>query len=280
MTSENKLYENWDKHHPLVKHDHQKQSNQDHLSYNFMDPKIKDKLDQEIRQECITKLTKHLSTYNESKQSYENTSNGIEPLSALKFLYEFKTFFEQIQERRLKDFREIRKNLYELPYNSSRDPLRRVCFLLQNLLSFNKDSIFSLLKLLKKSKKFLQECEQKELTELNNRCFQIMDMYLQMNDLRNEHFFRMYSEEKEEIWNEQTQVWKSEIDIWDGLMCKLLQSNYQIVFDKLNKHLKDCEILFTERLTNFDELQRYFIEIENNAFLKTILQKDVSYFKN
>ena len=244
-----------------------------------MDPNVKDKIDHELRQECITKLTTLLTTHSSSKKAYEDHSKSIESFDALKFLFDFKTFFQSVETRRLKDFHDIRSNLYDQPYNASRDPLRRVCFLIKALLSFNKDSIFFLLKLLKQLRKFLTDIEQNELNQLNNRCFQIMDMYLQMNDLRNEHFFRMYSEEKEQLWTEQKAVWRSEIEIWDGLMCKLLQSNYQIVFVKVKKHLENCEELFEKRMEDFDQLQRYFIATENNAFLKPILQKDVTYFK-
>lgn len=39
---------------------------------------------------------------------------------------------------------------------------------------------------------FLSEHELSELDKLNNRCFQIIDMYIQLNDIRNDHFQQMY----------------------------------------------------------------------------------------
>lgn len=104
--------------------------------------------------------------------------------------------YKRVKKKRIQIIAEIQRYLKpSSSYSSMRDPLRQVCFLITEILCFYKQEIFNILKLLKpvyREANFLSEHEQSELDQLNNRCFQIVDMYIQLNDIRNKHFQQMY----------------------------------------------------------------------------------------
>lgn len=141
---------------------------------------------------CVQKMAALFQQYDQSSGMYRR--NYIDCNLAIKYLYEYMEIYKLVKEKRCLQMGEIQHYLKQGLYSSLRDPLRQVCFLIKEILYFYKKEIFNIMKLLKPlyRHEFLSEHELSELDKLNNRCFQIIDMYIQLNDIRNDHFQQMY----------------------------------------------------------------------------------------
>ena len=158
----------------------------------YTDDEAKRNIENNQYLKCTQKMSTLFQQYDDSSRKYKQ--NYIDSNLVIKYLYEYMEIYKGVKERRILLMAEIKRYLQQPSYSSLRDPLRQVCFLIKEILYFYKKEIFNIMKLLKPvyRNNFLSEHEQSELDQLNNRCFQIIDMYIQLNDIRNEHFQQMY----------------------------------------------------------------------------------------
>ena len=187
--SETKLFSNWQNNKPLVKYRHIEQAPSTPF---YTEDTNKREIEQSLQAECTAKMSQLFRKYNQASLSYKQ--NFINCNFVIKYLYEYMEIYELVKEKRNLVMLEIKWYLKQSLYSFNRDPLRQVCFLIKEILYFYKKEIFAIMKLLKPVYRdnFLTEHEQTELDQLNNRCFQIIDMYIQLNEIRNEHFQQMY----------------------------------------------------------------------------------------
>lgn len=275
--SEVKLFSNWQNQRPLVKY---RNVEPDALMSPFYTSDAAQiEMESSAISKCIHKMSGLLDLYEQASLEYKQ--NYIDCHLVIKFLFEYMEMYKGVKEKRTQLIAEIKRHLKpSTTYCSMRDPLRQVCFLITEILCFYKREIFNIMKLLKpvyREVNFLSEHEQSELDQLNNRCFQIIDMYIQLNDIRNEHFQQMYDEERENAWNQQKKTWSNEILVWDSLLVKLLNSNYLLVRDKLESILSTQREHFTDRMSKFDQLAAYANEIKHDTTLQTVLYKETSH---
>lgn len=189
--SEVKLFSNWQNQRPLVKYH---KTEPDALTPFYTDDAAQRELESNIIGKCIHKMSGLLDLYEQT--SFKCKQNYIDCHLIIKFLFEYMEMYKRVKEKRFQIVTEIKRYLKpSSSYSSMRHPLRQVCFLITEILCFYRQEIFNIMKLLKpvyREANFLSEHEQSELDQLNNRCFQIVDMYIQLNDIRNEHFQQMY----------------------------------------------------------------------------------------
>lgn len=187
--SEVQLFSNWENNKPMVKY----QQAIDHQVTPFYTENVhKREIDQSRQTKCIEKMSQLFFKYDQASLKYKQ--NYIDCNLVIKYLHEYLEIYKLVKERRNLLMVEIKRHLQHSLYSSIRDPLRQVCFFIKEILYFYKKEIFNIIKLLKPVYRdnFLTEHEQTELDQLNNRCFQIIDMYIQLNDIRNDHFQQMY----------------------------------------------------------------------------------------
>ncbi|KAI2804201.1 hypothetical protein BLOT_003180 [Blomia tropicalis] len=276
--SETKLFSNWENSKPLVKY--HRRNEWDLISPFYIEDS--DKRDQEkiLYFKCLSKMRHLFQTYEETASTFKK--NFQDCTKTVKCLFEYVEIYKSIKRKRCIIMKEIKHYLVQNSYTSTRDPLRHVCFLIQEILYFYKKEIFHIMKLLKSIfiENFLSEQEQLELEQLNNRCFQIVDMYIQLNEIRNNHFQRMYNEEREKAWSQQKKVWNNEIIIWDNLIIKLLQSDYILIKDKLEATLNQQKAYSQSRIEKFDLLNSYVREIRHDSVLQSVLYQDIEQLYN
>lgn len=183
-----KLFSNWEQNKPLVKY----HTNDVKLSSFYIEDEGKRKTDENLFAKSSEKMIDLLQNYHQSSAKYKEIF--IDCNFIVKYLVDFMRIYKTIKEKRLFIMSEIKKYLKHCLYSAIRDPLRQVCFLVKEMLNFYKIEIFNIMKLLKPIYKgdFLTEHEQSELEQLSNRGFQIIDMYIQVNDIRNHHFQQMF----------------------------------------------------------------------------------------
>lgn len=184
-----KLYSNWNQQKPLIKY---RQPENDQFAPYFAEDVLQESIDKNFYNDNLKAAWRLVASYRETETSYKK--NFMDCSLIVKYMFELLKVYKDVKEKREGNLTNIHKYLQDPNYSSVKDPLRQVCFLTKELLYFYKSQIFALIKLLRPINciNFLSESEQSELHELNNRCFQIIDMYIQLNEMRNNHFQRMF----------------------------------------------------------------------------------------
>lgn len=149
-------------------------------------------IDQNHYEESLAIIEKHLNEYKIAATEFKNSF--IDSSAAVQYLLKQIELYEEVKKMRENFFTNWKQYLNDNAYNYINDPLRHVCFQIRELLYFYKSLITDNLKRLKEIyvNNFFSKTEQDELETLNQRCVQIIDMYLNLNELRNKHFQNMY----------------------------------------------------------------------------------------
>lgn len=149
-------------------------------------------LDQTVYDENFKTISMLYRDYADLALKYNQ--NNVDHEEATRYLFAYIDTYRQLAEKRQKALAEIRRFMDESPYNHIRDPLRQVSFANRELLYFYKKEIFNNIRQLRPifRKGLLAESDQRELHELNNRCFQIIDMYIQLNEMRDQQFQHLF----------------------------------------------------------------------------------------
>lgn len=150
------------------------------------------KMDHDQYEDNLAIVAKHFNEYKIAAFEFKNSF--IDSTAAVQYLLKQNELYEEVKMKRENFFTNWKQYFNDNGYNYINDPLRHVCFQIRELLHFYKSLITDNLKRLKEiyGNNFFNKTEQDELDALNQRCVQIIDMYLNLNELRNKHFQNMY----------------------------------------------------------------------------------------
>ncbi|XP_046915888.2 uncharacterized protein LOC124496415 [Dermatophagoides farinae] len=274
---ETKLLDNWDQNKSLVKHHRSMQNLTDPPFY--IEDDIQIEFDRKQYDNHVQKVATIFRQYHQAAKDYR--TNFIDTNMAVDYLLRQAELDELIEEKRNIFFSQWNRYVIQCNggsnYNYQSDPLRQICFAIRELLHFYKSLVDDNLKRLNSiiDEKLFTATERNELGQLNDRCLQIIDMYLNLNESRDGHFQTMFCEEREKQWHEQCDRWSEEIQVWDTLFIKLFDSNYQLIYDRLDKFLQQQRNLLHDRLIKLEQLQHLIRDIEHDDRLQSILHIDI-----
>ncbi|OTF77260.1 hypothetical protein BLA29_002049 [Euroglyphus maynei] len=273
---ETRLLDNWDHNKSLVKH-YRSMENLTCPPF-YIEDDIQIEFDQKQYDDHMDKVADIFRQYHQAAKDYR--TNFIDTKMAVNYLLRQAELDEKIQEKRENFFSQWNRHVNQcknVNYNYQSDPLRQICFAIRELLHFYKSLIDDNLKRLNMiiDEKFLNTVERVELVQLNDRCSQIIDMYLNLNESRDGHFQTMFYEEREKQWPSQCDRWSKEINVWDSLFIKLFDSNYQIIYNRVEKFLEKQRHLLQDRLVKLEQLQNLIHDIEQDERLQSIMYTDI-----
>nr|XP_027203505.1 uncharacterized protein LOC113797344 isoform X1 [Dermatophagoides pteronyssinus] len=286
---ETKLMDNWDQNKSMVRHHRSMENlNVDPPPF-YIEDDIQIEMNQKRYENYMQKMTEIFRQYHQVAKDYRN--NFIDTNMIVDYLLRQAELDEKIEEKRNEFFSQWNRHVNRCfssksttlttNYNYQSDPLRQICFAIRKLLRFYKsiiDDNQNRLNIMIIDEKLFTIVERNELVQLNDRCLQIIDIYLNLNESRDNHFQTMFYEEREKQWPEQCRRWSDEIAVWDNLFIKLFDSNYQLLYNRLDKFLEKQRCLLQERLSRLQQLQNLIHNLENDKRLQSIVYIDIDKF--
>ncbi|KPM11715.1 hypothetical protein QR98_0102890 [Sarcoptes scabiei] len=271
--SEAKLSSNWEQKRRLVKSNRESRI-KDSIGLSAVPFHIDDpnqlEIDRKNYENNLKLFRTQLSDYEIISRRYKN--DYIDASLAIDYLLKQVEIYDEIKQRRKKFLLDWSKNFKSEIYNYVNDPLRQMCFSIRTMLEFYKSIVAANVERMKRfnsMQKFFNRSESEDLDELNQRCLQIIELYISLNEIRDQHFQNI--EERDSHWLEQRKIWSQEITIWDEVFVELFDSNYHLVRKRIDEILCEQRSSLKERLKRLRNLECSIDRFNADENLRSIL---------
>ncbi|CAG2122609.1 unnamed protein product, partial [Medioppia subpectinata] len=114
-----------------------------------------------------------------------------------------------------------------------------------------------------------------QLREVMDRAVKIIDMYIDVNNNRNNEFQLLYDEEADTRWETQENEWYIEYEVWNVMTEKLMDSYKSILKDKLNQVLTQVTDALAVREQSVKELTSFTTKFKTDPNLSALLTENV-----
>ncbi|CAG2177566.1 unnamed protein product [Oppiella nova] len=111
------------------------------------------------------------------------------------------------------------------------------------------------------------------------RAVKIIDMYIDVNNDRNDEFQLFYDEEADNRWEQQESEWITEYEVWDVMTQKLMDSYGNILKDKLTQVLAEETEALAERERLLKDLTTFTAQLKKDPNLSILLTENVYDFE-
>ncbi|CAG2170776.1 unnamed protein product, partial [Oppiella nova] len=118
-----------------------------------------------------------------------------------------------------------------------------------------------------------------QLSDVMERAVKIIDMYIDVNNDRNDEFQLFYDEEADNRWEQQESEWITEYEVWDVMTQKLMDSYGNILKDKLTQVLAEETEALAERERLLKDLTTFTAQLKKDPNLSILLTENVYDFE-